>query len=85
MVIILYPSVKPMIDKMSRDYIEKHHKKDFKSLLEKLDKEVEVFKKTYGSSDKKRYEDYKKNKIDELYKRMGNAFLQEMKNYDKVN
>ena len=75
--------VKPLLDKMSRDYIEKHHKKDFKSLLEKLDIEVEVYKKTYGSSDKKRYEDYKKNKIDELYKRMGNAFLQEMKNYEK--
>ncbi|MFS0604953.1 MobP2 family relaxase [Peribacillus frigoritolerans] len=76
-------SIKPKIDKMSRDYIEKYHKKDFEMLLEKLDKEVEVFKKTYGSSDKKRYENYKNNKVDELYKRMGNAFLQEMKQYDK--
>lgn len=75
--------VKPDLDKMTRDYIEKHHKKDFKILSKKLDEEVDVFKKTYGNSDKKRYEDYKKNKIDELYKRMGNAFLQEMKKYDK--
>ncbi|MGM0924644.1 MAG: MobP2 family relaxase [Bacillota bacterium] len=76
-------NVKPLLDKMSKDYIEKHHKKDFQELLSKLDKEVEIYKKTYGISDKKRYEDYKKNKIDELYKRMGNAFLNEMKNYDK--
>ncbi|MCM3169471.1 relaxase MobL [Peribacillus frigoritolerans] len=75
-------SIKPKIDKMSRDYIEKYHKKDFENLIEKLDKEVEVYKKTYGSSDKKRYENYKDNKVDELYKRMGNAFLQEMKQYD---
>lgn len=75
--------VKPDLDKMSRDYIEKYHKKDFKMLSKKLDEEVKVYKKTYGTSDKKRYEDYKKNKIDELYKRMGNAFLQEMNKYDK--
>ena len=31
----------------------------------------------------KRYENYKENKIEELHKRMGNAFLQEMKAYDK--
>jgi hypothetical protein len=76
-------NVKPLIDKMSADYINKYHKNDFKSLIEKLDKEVEVYKKTYGVTDKKRYEDYKKNKVDELYKRMGNTFLQEMKKYDK--
>lgn len=76
--------VKPELDKMSRAYIEKYHKEEFKDLLKKLDKEVEVYKKTYGASDKNRYEDYKKNKIDELYKRMGNAFLQELKKYDKT-
>ena len=75
--------VKPMIDKMTTSYIEKYHKKEFEELIKRLDKEVDVFKKTYGSSDKNRYQDYKKNKIDDLYKRMGNAFLQEMKNYDK--
>jgi hypothetical protein len=75
--------VKPMIDKMTASYIEKYHKKDFQELLNKLEKEVAVFKKTYGEGDKKRYEDYKVNKVNELYKRMGNAFLQEMRAYDK--
>ncbi|KNH15284.1 hypothetical protein ACS78_27060, partial [Priestia megaterium] len=36
-----------------------------------------------GTNDQKRYKDYKQNKIDELYQRMGNAFLQEMKTYDE--
>ncbi|RXZ02802.1 MobP2 family relaxase [Fictibacillus sp. S7] len=76
-------NVRPLIDKLSRDYIEKHHKEDYQKLINKLDKETEVLKKTYGASDNKRYADYKKNKVDELYKRMGNAFLQEMKKYDK--
>ncbi|PEA68780.1 relaxase MobL, partial [Bacillus toyonensis] len=51
----------------------------------KLDKEVQVFKEAYGEGkyDKKQYENYKTNKINDLYKRMGNAFLQEMKAYDK--
>ncbi|MDM5196509.1 MobP2 family relaxase [Fictibacillus enclensis] len=76
-------NVRPLIDKLSRDYIEKHHKEDYQKLINKLDKETEVLKKTYGASDDKRYADFKKNKVDELYKRMGNAFLQEMKKYDK--
>ena len=46
---------------------------------------MQVFKEAYGEGkyDKKQYENYKTNKINDLYKRMGNAFLQEMKAYDK--
>ncbi|MEH7315083.1 relaxase MobL, partial [Priestia megaterium] len=42
-------------------------------------------KKAYGEGkvNQYRYKNYKQNKINELYKRMGNAFLQEMKTYDK--
>ncbi|MED4654508.1 MobP2 family relaxase [Bacillus pseudomycoides] len=77
--------LKPQIDELSRRYIQQHHKKDYEQFLQKLDKEVEVFKKAYGEGkqDKKLYENYKTNKINDLYKRMGNAFLQEMKAYGK--
>lgn len=77
--------LRPHIDELSKQYIEKYHKKDYNDFLKKLDKEVDVMKKAYGegSGDKKRYENYKQNKIDDLYKRMGNAFLQEMKSYAK--
>ncbi len=77
--------LKPEIDELSRRYIQHHHKKDYDQFLQKLDKEVQVFKEAYGEGkyDKKQYENYKKNKINDLYKRMGNAFLQEMKAYDK--
>ncbi|MFP3413382.1 MobP2 family relaxase [Bacillus sp. SIMBA_074] len=77
--------LKPEIDELSRRYIQHHLKKDYDQFLQKLDKEVQVFKEAYGEGkyDKKQYENYKTNKINDLYKRMGNAFLQEMKAYDK--
>ncbi|MGX5523779.1 MobP2 family relaxase [Bacillus toyonensis] len=77
--------LKPEIDELSSRYIQHHHKKDYDQFLQKLDKEVQVFKEAYGEGkyDKKQYENYKTNKINDLYKRMGNAFLQEMKAYDK--
>ncbi|HDR7761564.1 TPA: hypothetical protein QCY16_005251 [Bacillus cereus] len=77
--------LKPEIDELSRRYIQHHHKKDYEQFLKKLDKEVQVFKEAYGEGkyDKRQYENYKTNKISDLYKRMGNAFLQEMKAYDK--
>jgi hypothetical protein len=76
--------VRPSLDQLSKDYIQKHHKKDYDLFLKELDKEVGVLKRAYGegSEEKRRYENYKQNKIDELHKRMGNAFLTEMKAYD---
>ncbi|KOP70859.1 hypothetical protein AMS61_26470 [Bacillus sp. FJAT-21351] len=77
--------MKPFIDVLSQKYIEKYHRNEYQQLLKKLDKEVEELKKAYGEGkgNEKRYKDYKQTKIDDLYKRMGNAFLKEMKDYDK--
>ncbi|WP_322552784.1 MobP2 family relaxase [Priestia megaterium] len=77
--------MKPFIDVLSQKYIEKYHRNEYQQLLKKLDKEVEELKKAYGEGkvDEKRYKNYKQTKIDDLYKRMGNAFLKEMKDYDK--
>ncbi|KMY52504.1 hypothetical protein AC623_20390 [Bacillus sp. FJAT-27231] len=78
--------LKPSLNQLTEKYIEKYHKKDYELFLKKLDKEVDVLKRAYGEGkfDKKRYENYKENKIEELYKRMGNAFLKEMKEYDRM-
>ncbi|MEC0312066.1 MobP2 family relaxase [Bacillus subtilis] len=81
-----YNTIKPLrpyIDELSRRYIEKHHKEDFAALNKKLDREVKELREAYGDGkvDKKRYENYKQNKINDLYKRMGNSFLKEMKDY----
>ncbi|MEM5008950.1 MobP2 family relaxase [Priestia megaterium] len=83
-----YNTLQPLrssIDKLSAKYIQKYHAKEFEQFNKKLDQEVEVLRKAYGEGtfDKKRYEHYKQNKTDELYKRMGNAFLSEMREYDR--
>jgi len=77
--------LKPYIDTLSEKYIQKYHPKEYQQLMKTLDGEVNELKKAYGEGkvNQYRYKNYKQNKIDELYKRMGNAFLQEMKTYDK--
>ncbi|MGL4109021.1 MobP2 family relaxase [Clostridium sp. LP20] len=74
---------KPLIDKLSKYYIDNYCKESFKELNDVLDEECEEFKRRYGEGKKEKYKDYKVNKIDELYKRMGNTFLKEMRDYAK--
>ncbi|MFC7060819.1 MobP2 family relaxase [Halobacillus seohaensis] len=76
--------IRPKIDELTTRYLDKYHGKEMEQLNDKLDQEVKELKQTYGDGpkDKKRYQHYKQNKLDDLYKRMGNAFLQEMKQYD---
>ncbi|MGL5642898.1 MAG: MobP2 family relaxase [Paraclostridium sp.] len=71
------------LDEMTKYYIETYKKDEFKELLSKLDKQEDIFKETYGVGQRSKFKDYKQNKIDELYKRMGNTFLTEIKAYIK--
>src|SRR5699024_2536488 len=75
--------LKHSINNLSTEYMNKYYKKELNDLNEMLDTEEEVFKKAYGKGQFHKYKDYKKNKKNDLYKRIGNAFLQEMKEYDK--
>ncbi|MYL22023.1 hypothetical protein GLW04_19295 [Halobacillus litoralis] len=75
--------IKPKLNQLIKDYMEKNYKAEYQNFEDRLDKEVEVLRKAYGEGDHHRYKDYKQNKIDDLYKRMGNAFLKEMIDYDK--
>ncbi|MEN3772051.1 MobP2 family relaxase [Priestia megaterium] len=83
-----YNTLKPLrssIDTLSEKYIQKYHQKEYRHLMKTLDEEVNELKKAYGEGEvnQYRYKNYKQNKIDELYKRMGNAFLSEMREYDR--
>lgn len=73
-------NVRPEIDKFTQLYIEKHFKNEFKEFNEQLEKEVEIYKRTYG--DNSRAEQYRETKMNDLYKRMGNTVLKEIKQYD---
>lgn len=69
------------IDKFTTLYIEKHFKKEFEDFKKTLDKEVENHKRLYGDSEKA--EKYRDTKMTDLYTRMGNTVLNEIKEHDK--
>ena len=66
------------IDNISINYLEKYHSDEFKELRERINTQEEVYKQAYGDSKK----DYGKNKMKDLYTRLGNAILKEIKKYD---
>ena len=70
---------KKYLDEMTKYYIDTYKKDEFKELISRLDKQEDILKETYGVGQRSKFKDYKENKIDELYKRMGNAFLTEIK------
>lgn len=69
------------IDKFTTMYVEKHFKKEFEEFKKSLDKEVENHKRLYGNREKA--EKYRETKMNDLYTRMGNTVLNEVKTYDK--
>ena len=66
------------LDRLADYYIKNYKSKEYKELIDKLNKQEERIKSIYGETGNL-YKDYKKNKIDELYTRMGNTFLSEIK------
>ncbi|MBH0158701.1 hypothetical protein IHV10_20160 [Fictibacillus sp. 5RED26] len=73
--------VRPEIDTLITMYIEKYHQADFKELDQALKEEMNFRKDVYGDGEieVKRYEEYRENKHHELYTKLGNAMLKEMK------
>lgn len=74
--------IKPLreqIDALSKEYIEKYHKDDFEKLQEKLELQERRYIEAYGGSSKQM-----ENKIDDLYKRLGNSILSQFREFDKA-
>lgn len=76
--------VRPQIDVFTRQYIERYHKEDFQKLTQRLQEQQEFLKSVYGAGKTKMYENYAQTKIDDLYTRMGNTILKELRQYDKL-
>lgn len=74
--------VRPLINELSRQYINKYHAEDYKKLIEMLQEQEQKYSLAYGNGEKTKNE-YAKNKIEDLYKRLGNAIIKEVINYDK--
>ena len=67
------------IDEISKMYIDKYHTEEFKELKERIAAQEEIYKEAYGNSEK----DYASGKMKDLYTRLGNTILKEIRNYDK--
>lgn len=83
--------IRPLIDKLSKTYIETYHKEDFEKLKKYLNTKQEKYKEAYGTGEKNKNPDqrvpnnYAENKINDMYVRMGNTILSELRAYDKEN
>ena len=70
--------VKPIrkeLDSLSDAYLEKYHKKDLDEVKELLNEQSGKYSAAYGKSDRR----YEESKMSELYERLGNAILKEMR------
>ena len=74
--------VRPLIDNLTKYYIETYKTDEFKELVDRLEKEDKFYKEVYGKR-KVETTTYKDNKIQDLYTRMGNTILKEIKEYVK--
>ena len=74
--------VRPLIDNLTKYYIETYKKDEFKELVDRLEKEDKFYKEVYGKR-KLETTTYKDNKIQDLYTRMGNTILKEIKEFVK--
>lgn len=73
--------IRPKIDRMTDIYINKYHKEDMAKLDELLKIQDEKYKTAYGTSRRGNYSEGKKK---DLYYRMGNTILKQIKEFDKA-
>ncbi len=74
--------VRPMLDALTTDYLMKYHKEDYEKFIALAKSQSEDYKTAYGKKSKR---DFAENKLKELYERLGNKILKEMREYDKKN
>ena len=63
------------------NFIEDNFKEDYNLLVGKLEEQEVKLKNMYGEKNTSLYKYYKENKIDDLYTRMGNVTLKQIKDY----
>lgn len=70
----------PLVDAVSDAYLKKYHQAEYQELKGMLMKQEQIYKTAYGTNSGRSFSE---NKLKELYERMGNAVLKEIRNYDK--
>lgn len=73
---------RPAIDQLSNLYLEKYHSEDLQQLRKLLNVQQEKYRQAYGDG-KTAKNNYAQNKEQDLYTRLGNKILAELRNYDQ--
>lgn len=74
--------LKPFIDEISKEYLNRYHTEELEELKTRLEEKETVYREAYGIGEKREYK-YTDNKMKDLYTRLGNAILSDIKKYDK--
>ncbi len=69
------------LDRLTDRYIDIHFKSEFQAFNERLEQEVSFHRRSYGDTEKA--ERYRRTKRQDLYTRMGNVILSEMRDLSK--
>lgn len=72
------------IDNITDYFLNTYFKKEYEQLMKTIDENALKYKNAYGENSKE-YKDYKINKINELYAKMGNQILREVREIYKEN
>lgn len=72
--------VQPLINELTNMYIRKYHKKEYRQLTQKISEEQQFLTEAYGKGSEKAAK-YSENKMIDLYTRMGNTILDQLKDY----
>lgn len=73
-----------LLDQLSKIYVERYHKEDMQAYLKGLHQQADVYRSVYGEGKEKGADAFIKNRINDLYARLGNSILNEMRQYDKA-
>lgn len=72
-----------LLDQLSKIYVDRYHKEDMQAYLKGLHQQADVYRSVYGEGKEKGADAFIKNRINDLYARLGNSILNEMRQYDK--
>ena len=71
--------VRSEIDKLSEIYLKTYHPEEYRRLTHLIEQQDDAYRQAYGNSGRS----YKETKEADLYTRLGNQILKEMREYDK--
>lgn len=74
-------TLRPLVDKITRDYLLTCHSEDLMAFQKLLLQQQSVFEGAYGQNSQ--YKNYASNKLRDLYTRMGNVTLAEMREFSR--